>query len=102
MNIDQLVIEIHLPENDEDKYLYWGDLDIMKTIDQYFVSVNLHINNDYIVERHEQPRLYPTLAFEVTFVNRKLIKIHEETRAYAEKIKNYINVPSKPDEVMLD
>lgn len=76
-NIDQLAIEFHLPENYNEQLMYWGNLDIVETLNKYFVSVNLHMNNIYPTQRSsDTDRLYLARAFEVTFVNRKLIKIN--------------------------
>lgn len=55
------------------------------------------MNNLYPVKRNMKRRVFPALAFEVTFVNRKLITINEETRSYVEKVRNKINGPGEPD-----
>jgi hypothetical protein len=65
--------------------------------------VNLHLNNNAELEWYKfatEKRFYTSLALEVTLVNKNLITINHETRAYPEKVPNLSNNPNKNNMVM--
>ena len=77
--IDMIIMEVHLMNN------RWGHLDIFKNLMEKFVSVNLHMNN-YACFRYYSKQLLnkgtPSWAFEVTLVNKNLIKVKSDDKSY--------------------
>lgn len=93
-NIDQILMEVHLNFGAIKYSNVWGNADILRSIGEKFVSVNLHMNNYGC--NHIPNRIYPSDAIEVSLVNKKLITIHKNTTSYALHPKNTPNSP-RPD-----
>lgn len=92
--IDQILIEIHVNFGAIKYSNVWGNADILKSIGEKFVSVNLHMNNYGC--NYGPNRLYPSDAIEVSLVNKDRITIHKNTRSYALHPKNTPN-SANPD-----
>lgn len=70
--MEQIVIEIHFKPI---YYEVWGILDIMRSLDAHFISVNYHMNNWSCFKGDDKNiRRLKGNALEVTLINRKLIK----------------------------
>lgn len=77
----------------------WGNMDILKALADKFVNVNYHMNN-YGCFQFSQALPFRKLkspAFEVTLINKKLIKINTPTRSFKEHPLNVPNAPLKED-----
>ena len=86
-NIEQMLIEFHFPGPGMyfQPDVFWGNLDILKTLDKYFASVWMHMNNCYSNYRYQATELHLVGAFaiEVLFVNRKLLNFKSDKRSWA-------------------
>ena len=71
----------------------WGMLDIFETLASKFVSINYHMNNNGCLPG----RKLPSRALEVTLVNRKLIRLHSQSRSFRQHSLNSRNNPRLPD-----
>lgn len=76
--IDQIVIEIHLSETFS---YYEGNIDIVNNLIEQFYPVNLHMNNFNCWKK--QTSLLPSKVFELTLVNKNLLKVYSKTRSYS-------------------
>jgi len=54
---------------------YWGNLDIIDSLKERFVSVNLHMNTGSCFGGDRAQRHFPAFAIEVSLVNKKVIKL---------------------------
>ena len=90
--IDQIVAEIHFDQIYPEE---WGVLDIFKSLMREFVSVNYHMNNYSCLKRSY--RKLGSNAFEVTLVNKRLIKLNSQSRSFKLNSFNRPNAPDLPD-----
>lgn len=89
--IDQIVMEVHFDKLGPET---WGNLDILKTLANKFVNVNYHMNNNGCFSVHPSRKGFRKLkshAFEVTLINRKLIKLKSDSRSFTE---HRLNAPN--------
>jgi hypothetical protein len=70
--VDQIIMEVHLDFIYQD---VWGNLDFLRTISEKFINVNYHMTN-YAACYTVDYRGMPARAFELTLVNKKLIKLN--------------------------
>lgn len=77
-NVDQIVGEWHFwPIYTEE----WGMLDIIRSLNEKFVMVNLHMTNFACTDQPH--RRVKALAMEYTMVNKRLITKRSESQSYA-------------------
>jgi hypothetical protein len=63
--IDQMVFEFHLRGRNIGHKQVWGNVDILKSLQKEFVSVDLHMNNHACInpeELRQKTRFYPSFA----------------------------------------
>jgi hypothetical protein len=92
--IDQIIMEVHFD------FIYpdiWGNLDIFRSLADKFVNVNYHMNNYACYNETLPLRGMPARAFEVTLVNKNIIKLNSEDRSYKEDKLNVPNYDKEPD-----
>ena len=91
-HIDQLIINLHFETGTD----VWGQLDIIRSISGEMVPVNVHSNNGGCFKGSEaEKRKIPSKNIEVTFVNKRLIKLNSELRSFEEVSLNHANFPTK-------
>ena len=76
--IDQIVLEIHNPGRNMRHQPYWGNLEIIKAMNEHFVSVWYHTNAGTCFpadQMRRNVRKLPGFAVEAALVNKKLIKL---------------------------
>jgi hypothetical protein len=90
-----------LPGVNQFHKVYKGDLDIIKSLSERFVSVNMHMTNSVACEPLERlqkkERFFTSFAIETTLINKRLITINSPTRSYAIALNKKINVKSSWD-----
>lgn len=77
-----------------------------------FVNVNLHMTNfackanrnatsaladQFKNMKYSFPKVFPSMAFEVNLVNKKLIRLFSASRSFLPHVKNTIDTSSLPD-----
>jgi hypothetical protein len=93
--IDQITIELHFdwiyPET-------WGHLDIFRSLAEKFIPVNYHASNwaCHVPDLLKWRRLI-SASYEITLINKKLIKLKSNSRSYALHPLNIKNHPQRPD-----
>jgi len=73
---------------------FWGNADIIKSLGEKFVSVNLHMNNNACLGQQaiqSKSRKFPAFAIEVTMVNKRIITLNSNSRSYSLNSKNHPN-----------
>lgn len=90
--IDQLVITFNL--NDNFAY-HEGNINILKGLKNEFKTVNIHMNNkDCWPEGDGQ---IPSKTFEVSLVNKRLLKLNSNVQSFRQLSLNKKTTASEPD-----
>jgi hypothetical protein len=76
----------------------WGYLEIIRSISEYFVNVNLHVPNFLCFGADKKAfRKLPGVTIEATFINKKRIKLYSLSRSYINHPLNFPGCPPTPD-----
>ena len=87
---DQLVIDLHFSAGSD----LWGHLDIIKSLNKEMIPVNVHSSNGACFEGAEKgKRKLPSGDIQVTYVNKKKVKINSQARSFTEHSLNAPNYP---------
>jgi hypothetical protein len=94
--IDQLAVEFHWLQNEkvgwvqDDKYLR-----VVRRLKQFFEVAHIHFNNASCIEEHLAP--FPSWAYEVLFVSKRLAVVDPSRKAGGPHVLDAPNNPSFPD-----
>lgn len=88
-------MEIHFFESQKNHERFWGNVDIINSLKENFISINLNMNNFGCGKN--KGGYYRSSAVEVSLVNKRLIKINSDTRSYKQNPLNAINNRRKRD-----
>lgn len=93
--IDQLAIEFHWAQDDQGFWRHEAlHLAVIERLKQFFEIAHLHFNNASCIEGLEP---FPTWAYEVLFVNKRLAVVDPAGKVTAPHPLDAPNIPSMPD-----